>query len=157
MDDTGFGVVVRTARIRRGWRQRDLASAVGVSDAVISRLERGHLDGISLGTIRAVARAVEIRVELLPKSRSANLERLVRAKHAALAEAVIRWLGGFGGWVARPELILDHAAALRHEAVRRPAQARPARQDESEGQGDCRAGELPDEIVQRDLPPPCRS
>lgn len=95
---------MRTARIKRRWRQRDLARVVGVSDSVISRLERGHVDGISVGTLRAVAAALDIRVELLPRSRSANLERIVAGKHAALAEAVLRWLDGLGGWAVRPEV-----------------------------------------------------
>jgi len=104
MDDQQFGARVRAARIRRGWRQRDLAAAAGVSDAAVSRIERGHLDGISLRVIRLVAAALEIRVELLPRSRSADLDRLVNARHAALAEAVLAWFASLGGWVARPEV-----------------------------------------------------
>jgi transcriptional regulator with XRE-family HTH domain len=107
MDDGRLGMTVRAARLKRVLRQRDLARLVGVSDSVISRLERGHVDGISVGTLRAVARALDIRIELVPRSRSGNLDRLVGQKHANLAEAVIRWLGvigGAGAWVIRPEV-----------------------------------------------------
>jgi transcriptional regulator with XRE-family HTH domain len=96
--------VVRTARIRRGWRQSDLARIVGVSDGTISRVERGHLSSVSLGALRRIAQALDVRVELLPRSRSAHVDRLANARHAELAEASIKWLLGFGGWIARPEV-----------------------------------------------------
>ena len=104
MDDQQFGVRVRAARIRRGWRQVDLAGASGVSSPTVSRIERGHLGGMQLDSIRRVAAALEIRVEILPRSRAADLDRLVNARHAALAEAVLERFAGLGGWVARPEV-----------------------------------------------------
>jgi transcriptional regulator with XRE-family HTH domain len=104
LDDLRFGVALRAARLRRGWRQRDVAAAARVSDGTVSRIERGHLDAVALGTIRAVARALEIRVEVLPRSRSADVDRLLSARHAGLADAVVRWLGRFDGWVVRPEV-----------------------------------------------------
>jgi transcriptional regulator with XRE-family HTH domain len=97
-------MVVRAARVKRGWRQRDLARGVHVSDSTVSRVERGHLDGVSLGTLRKIALVLDIRVEPLPRSRSANIDRLVNALHAELAESVVRWLEMFGGWVVRPEV-----------------------------------------------------
>ena len=103
MDDLRFGAAIRAARVRRGWRQVDLAIRAGVSDSVVSRIERGHLDGIPLLTLRAVAAVLEIRVELLPRSRAADLDRLINARHAALSEGVAGWLGTFPGWELRPE------------------------------------------------------
>ena len=79
---------------------------------MISRIERGHVDGVTLGTLRRIARALEISVELLPRSRSANVDRLVHAKHAELAESVIRWLGGFAGWIVRPEVSFSRSASV---------------------------------------------
>ena len=104
MDDQQFGVRVRAARIRRGWRQVDLARAAGVSSPTVSRIERGHLGGMSLDVVRGVAAALEIRVELLPRSRAADLDRMVNARHAALAEAVLERFAALRGWVARPEV-----------------------------------------------------
>ena len=104
VDDIRFGTLVRSARVARGWRQRDLARAARISDATVSRVERGHLEGVSVGTLRRIASALDIRVDLVPRSRSANLERLVSARHSGLAESVIRWLGTFGGWIVRPEV-----------------------------------------------------
>ena len=104
MDDQRFGGAIRAARISRGWRQVDLAASAGVSTATVSRIERGHLDTQSLRSVRQVAAALEIRVELLPRSRAANVDRLVSARHGALAESVVSWLLGINGWVVRPEV-----------------------------------------------------
>ena len=59
---------------------------------------------MTIRTLRRIAAALEISVELVPKSRSANIERLANAKHASLTEAVVRWLGSFGEWTVRPEV-----------------------------------------------------
>ena len=104
MDDARFGAAIRAARIRKGWRQGDLARAGGASDSTVSRVERGHLDQLGLGTIRRIAHVLDVRVELLPRSRAANLDRVVNAAHAAVAEATLRWLATIGGWVVRPEV-----------------------------------------------------
>jgi transcriptional regulator with XRE-family HTH domain len=103
MDDLRFGAAIRAARVRRGWRQVDLAVRAGISDSLVSRIERGHLDEIPLNTLRAVAAVLEIRVELLPRSRAADLDRPINAKHAALTEAMVGWLRTFPGWEIRPE------------------------------------------------------
>jgi transcriptional regulator with XRE-family HTH domain len=104
MDDLRFGAAIRAARVRRGWRQVDLAKAAGVSTGTISRLERGQVDRTPMGILRSVAAALDIRVELLPRSRAADLDRLVNAKHAALAEAVVARLNRVHGWEVRPEV-----------------------------------------------------
>jgi transcriptional regulator with XRE-family HTH domain len=104
MDDQRAGAMLRAARLRRGWRQGDLAKAAGVSDATVSRIERGHLSEMSLAVMRRVAAPLDIRLELLPRSRAADLDRLVSARHAALGEAVIERFTGLEGWLIRPEV-----------------------------------------------------
>ena len=75
-----------------------------MSDATVSRIERGHLSSMSLAVMRRVAAALDIRLELLPRSRAADLDRLVGARHAALGEAVLGRLATLPGWTARPEV-----------------------------------------------------
>ena len=104
MDPLRFGAAIRIARIRRGWRQSDLAAAAGVSRGTVSRIERSAIHEISFGTLVAVAAALDVRVELLTRSRGADLDRLLNQKHAALAEAVIARFRRIGGWVVRPEV-----------------------------------------------------
>jgi transcriptional regulator with XRE-family HTH domain len=104
LDDLGLGRLIRMSRIRRGWRQQDLATACGLSRGTISRIERGHLQELSIGSLRRVSHELDIRVELLPRSRLGGADRLTNARHAALAEFVVAWLGKLDGWTVRPEV-----------------------------------------------------
>jgi len=97
VDDQRFGFAVRAVRIKRGWRQADLAVRAGVSAATISRIERGHLDTLSLAIVRRVAVALDIRVDLVARWRAGELDRLLNAKHAALHEQVARMFRGRHG------------------------------------------------------------
>lgn len=102
------GARFRAVRIRRGWRQADVGRKVGLSPSVISRIERGHIERLQLGTILAVARALDIQVTLAARSRGADLDRLVSGRHAALHESVARWFAdGFPGWIREPEVSLS--------------------------------------------------
>src|SRR4026208_1083775 len=64
MDDQPFRAGLRSVRVKRRLRQVDLAAMVGVSDALISRLERGHLDGVTVATIRLLARQLDVPADL---------------------------------------------------------------------------------------------
>jgi transcriptional regulator with XRE-family HTH domain len=102
--DVWFGARVRAVRVRAGLRQSDVAELANVSPATVSRVERGHLDRLSMHAIRAVAAALEIQTTLVPRWRGGELDRLVNARHAALHEAIARALGAHRGWVVTPEV-----------------------------------------------------
>ena len=104
MDDLRFGAAVRAARVRRGWRQVDVAELAGVSDSTVSRLERGIVSTFQLRTIRAIAAVLEVSVEMQARSRAASFERVANQAHAALADRVVAWIDGVGGWQLRPEV-----------------------------------------------------
>jgi transcriptional regulator with XRE-family HTH domain len=105
MDDLRFGSVVRHVRVKRGWRQRDLAEKAEFSRATISRIERGHVATLSVDTIRRVSAALDIRVELNARWRAGDLDRLLNAKHSALHELVARMFRGeVPAWVFEPEV-----------------------------------------------------
>jgi transcriptional regulator with XRE-family HTH domain len=104
MDDLAFGRLVKLARIRRGWRQQDLADRAAVSRTTVSRVERGHLGAIPLDTVRLIAAALEIRVEVRAGARAVDIDRTLNARHSALAEFVSRWIGSIPGWLVRPEV-----------------------------------------------------
>ena len=105
MDDQRLGTAIRTVRIRRGWRQTDLAAASRVSQTSISRIERGHLGPHCVDTIRAVAAALEIRVDMVARWRAGDLDRLLNARHSALHELVAqRFRTTFPAWVIAPEV-----------------------------------------------------
>jgi len=104
MDDQRFGSALRAVRIRRGLRQVDVARAGGVSRELVSRMERGHLDGATLGTIRALAKALDVRVDLIARWRAGDLDRLLNARHSELHELVARHIAQLPDWVAQPEV-----------------------------------------------------
>lgn len=104
MDDLAFGRLIRLARIERRWRQSDLAARAGVSRSTVSRLERGHLGQIPLDTVRAVAAALDIRVSFVARARAVDLDRVVNARHSALADYLAASVAELPGWIVRPEV-----------------------------------------------------
>ncbi len=105
MDDQRFGTMIRSIRIKRNLRQEDLAALAKVSPSTISRIERGHLDTIALATLRRVAMALDIRVELVGRWRAGDLDRLLNSKHSALHEQVARMFRDqFKAWRFEPEV-----------------------------------------------------
>lgn len=104
MDDLRLGTALRALRIRRRWRQVDLAARVGVSRATVYRLERGHVDVVSIAAVRKIARELDAWVDLTLRWQGGELERLVNARHSALHEAFARTLGTTPGWVFVPEV-----------------------------------------------------
>lgn len=93
MNDPRLGSAYRALRRRRGWRQRDLGSVADLSQPVISRLESGHIDEITVGTLRAVAKALDARIEVDLRWQGGALDRLLDERHAALVGKTIATLG----------------------------------------------------------------
>ena len=103
MDDQRVGALLRILRIRRGLRQIDVAVLAGVSDATVSRIERGQLEQLSVAVLRRVTRVLEARLDLGLWTRAGEVERIASSRHAELVEAIIAVLSEYG-WVARPEV-----------------------------------------------------
>jgi len=70
----------------------------------VSLLERGNLDLLSLRALREVAKALDIRLELTPRWRGGELDRLLNARHSALHEQLARMFGRAPGWFIAPEV-----------------------------------------------------
>lgn len=104
VQDISFGSRVRGVRVRLGLRQADVAERARVSSMTVSRIERGHLEALSVRTIRSVASVLDIRADILPRWRGGDLDRLVNASHARLAQACIRRIRETSGWEVRPEV-----------------------------------------------------
>jgi len=83
MSDQRLGSAVRLVRVRRGWRQVDLARRAGVGQPTISRIERGHFDSLSVAALRLVAAELDIRVDLIGRWRAGDLDRLLNARPLA--------------------------------------------------------------------------
>jgi transcriptional regulator with XRE-family HTH domain len=104
MDDMRIGAAFRAVRVRRRWRQTDVAARAGVSRGLISLIERGHLGSVTLATLRRVAAVHEIRLDTYARWRGAALDRLLGARHSLLHEAVAAWLATIPGWRTAPEV-----------------------------------------------------
>ncbi|HKG57472.1 MAG TPA: helix-turn-helix transcriptional regulator [Candidatus Limnocylindrales bacterium] len=104
MDDSRLGRAIRAVRLRRGWRQGDLAVAAGVSAPTVSRIESGRLAAVDLGRVRRVADALGMQLELQPRWRGSDLDRLLNARHSAMHEAIASLFARSPGWVAAPEV-----------------------------------------------------
>lgn len=107
MDDRRVGRIVREVRIRKAWRQRDLAYAAGVSQSLISRIERGRFGSLSLAKIRKVGDVLDIRISLDAWWQSGDVDRLVDRGHAALVDHVVATLRA-DGWITRVEVTFNH-------------------------------------------------
>lgn len=104
MDDVRLGRSFRATRIRKGWRQADVADEAGISQQTLSRIERGRLDGVTLGTLRRVASVLGIRVTLEARGDGAELDRLLGARHSAMHEELARIFARLPDWVVAPEV-----------------------------------------------------
>ena len=105
MDDFRLGTVIRLVRQARGWRQDDLSEKSGVSQSAISRIERGQIGPQSVDSVRAVAAALDIRVDLVPRWRGGDLDRLLNRRHSALHESVARiFRDELPSWMLAPEV-----------------------------------------------------
>lgn len=104
VSDQRLGATIRLLRIRRGWRQSDLAARVGVSQMTISRAERGHLGRLSLECLRAIGHGLDLRVDVSGRWRAGDLDRLLNAAHAALHEQVARAFATLPVWSIAPEV-----------------------------------------------------
>lgn len=99
-----MGAAFRAVRVRRRWRQKDVAARAGVARSLVSEIERGHFETTSVARLRAVAQALDIRLDIVPRWRGGQLDRLLGARHSALAEDVARDFGRSPGWQIAPEV-----------------------------------------------------
>ena len=98
---------VRFLRIRAGWRQSDLARRAGISRELVSRIERGLVETVTVGSVRRLAEALGSSLAVDIRLRGEYLDRLVDAGHAALQEAGVHRLRT-DGWRAEVELSFNH-------------------------------------------------
>jgi transcriptional regulator with XRE-family HTH domain len=102
MDDIRVGRLARAPRHRLGWRQVDLATRARAGHDVVSRLERGRLEGLTLRTLRRVFAVFDAEVVITIRWRGGEIERILDRRHSGLARIVAERLGGLG-WTVVPE------------------------------------------------------
>lgn len=96
MDQVRLGLALRALRRRRGWTQARLGKAAGLSHETVSRVERGGIDGLRVGTLVGIAEALDGRVDIVVRWHGESLDRLLDAAHATLVDRTVAWLTGLG-------------------------------------------------------------
>lgn len=104
MNDGQVGRALRAVRIRKGWRQVDVARGAGVSRDAVSRAERGLLEGMTLARIRAIGEAIGVTLDLTARWQGGELDRLLGRRHSALHDQVAARFADLGGWAIAPEV-----------------------------------------------------
>ncbi|MBI2763889.1 MAG: helix-turn-helix transcriptional regulator [Chloroflexi bacterium] len=93
MDDIRVGALIRSVRLRRAWRQADVAAVARVSRSQVSRVERGRLEELHVVELRAIASALEIRLPFTPLWRGGDMDRVLNERHNLMQErlaAIVR-------------------------------------------------------------------
>ena len=104
MDFVRFGRIVRTLRVKRGWRQSDLAVRARVGRAAVSIVERGRARDLRLDLVVRIVEALGGSVSLQVQWQGGDLNRLLNARHSALHESVARYFTDLPAWVLAPEV-----------------------------------------------------
>jgi transcriptional regulator with XRE-family HTH domain len=104
VDDQLVGITLRLIRVRKHWRQEDLAAKARVSRSMIARIEHGRLDTVPLGMIRRVAAAIDARFDTTARRQGGDLGRLISARHAGMHEVMAQIFANHRDWVAEPEV-----------------------------------------------------
>ena len=69
----------------------------------MSNIERGRIGATSPDTLRKVAGALDVRIDVIARWRGGELDRLLNARHATLATTVVQLLRSLG-WEVAPEV-----------------------------------------------------
>lgn len=107
MDPLRIGRSLRVIRRSRRQRQLDVARAAGVSQTLISAIERGHGQRLAIATLVRVFAALDADIDLVVRYRGGTLDRLLDERHAATVAAVVRTLRT-RGWTTAVEVTFNH-------------------------------------------------
>ena len=101
--DLRLGRALRTLRRRKSLGQVELARNAGVSHTLVSRLERGHVEGVTVKALRTVFEALGASVSITAYWEGAALDRLLDEEHALLAGRFSQVLQKYG-WAVETEV-----------------------------------------------------
>jgi transcriptional regulator with XRE-family HTH domain len=104
VDSVRLGTVCRALRIRKRWRQEDLAAKAGVTRSDVSRLERGRAGRLDVDVVLRIVTALGGRLEFNVRWQGGELDRLLNARRSALHESVARMFLRLPGWIIAPEV-----------------------------------------------------
>jgi transcriptional regulator with XRE-family HTH domain len=103
VDGLRFGRQFRALRVRLERRQADLVESSGLSRSLIASIDRGDIDGVTVGALVRAARALGADVDIRLRWRGEQLDRLIDEAHAAVVEATVVLLKR-RGWIVEVEI-----------------------------------------------------
>lgn len=103
MDATRLGRSIRALRIREGLRQAALGRAIGVSQDLVSLVERGRLDRVRLSVLDDLAQKLGADLRISLRWRGGDIDRLLDEGHAQLMGQAAGSLEKMG-WSTMPEV-----------------------------------------------------
>jgi transcriptional regulator with XRE-family HTH domain len=103
VDPLRFGRQYRALRVRLRRRQVDVASRAGLSRSLIASIDRGEIDGVTVGSLVRACTALGADVDLRLRWRGEHLDRLLDEDHATIVEAVVARLER-SGWTVSAEV-----------------------------------------------------
>jgi transcriptional regulator with XRE-family HTH domain len=89
VDALRVGRSIRALRIRRGWRQSDVAAATNGSRAFVSKVERGQIRHSDLDRLERVCLALGADLDVRIRWRGEALDRLLDEAHARLVDQMV--------------------------------------------------------------------
>ena len=98
--DLRFGRGLRAIRIRRGLRQEDVGRIARTSRSLVTKVEAGHIESVSVASLRAIAGALGAAVDVRLRWNGEALDRLLDEAHARLVDAFVLLLRASGWEVA---------------------------------------------------------
>lgn len=104
---TNLPRAVRELRLKRGWRQADLAARAACTRQAISRLETGRVSCLKLATLDAIVQALGGSLDVVVRWQGAALDHVLDAAHARIVEIVAEELQALG-WETRLEVSFNH-------------------------------------------------
>jgi transcriptional regulator with XRE-family HTH domain len=102
MDVVRLGSALRALRRKRGWTQAEVARRARVSQAAVSRAERGEALSLTGRSLKAIAEALGARYDPRIVWQGEGLDRLLDAAHAGLVDRVVELLRA-NDWQVIPE------------------------------------------------------
>ena len=104
MDGIRFGRHFRALRVRLERRQSDVSADSGLSRSLIASIDRGQIDGVTIGSLVRAAHALGAEVDVRLRWRGEQLDRLLDEAHAAVVDAMVARLQRQVGWVVEVEV-----------------------------------------------------
>jgi transcriptional regulator with XRE-family HTH domain len=102
VNDRQLGTILRALRRRAGLRQSDVARLAGVSQQLVSAMERGGAGTLAGRTLRRIFAAVDADVVTIVRWRGGELDRLLDEGHADIVGRMVTLLEA-RGWAVIPE------------------------------------------------------